>query len=128
MNATLAEVPIKSAHIVVTVEELSQVTQVNADMFWRHSRIFPTFPILGFARNVSRCAQSRLTHMPDAFLFLDVIEKLHRWSVRLFAEVAHQLPSFGVALGFRRAAKFNEQKSVALREQSDVIELQMFLL
>src|ERR1051325_3647997 len=90
MNATLAEMSIQAADIIVLIVQFFQIAEVGADLIWRHSGILPAFPILLLTWNVSTGAQARFAHLPDSFLFACVGEESHVRNARIGFQAAHE--------------------------------------
>ena len=77
VDATLAEVAVKRAAVVVLREQLAQVAQVVPHPIGWDGRIFPALPRIFFAGNARRGTQAGFADFPEVFFLGLVVEQLH---------------------------------------------------
>ncbi len=128
VHAALAEMAVQVAGIAVLVEQLAQLAQIAAQVFWRHRRIFPAFPSDRLVRHVRGCAQPSLAHLPDLLFHRRVVVQLHRRRVLLLLERIHQPPRLRVGLVLVGAAELHQQPAGAGRKQLEIPRMQVHRL
>src|SRR4029077_12168834 len=107
MQATLADMSVQSAAIVIFFEKFPEIAQISADFVRRNGGVLPALPCLILSGNAGRCAKARLANLPDDMFFLPLVIEFHRWNDLWKTEIVHQPPRFGIGFLFGFAAKFD---------------------
>ncbi len=124
VDAALPEVAVERRVVVELGEQVAEVPEVAADLVGCHRRVLPPGVGRGLARHLGRGAQPRLADLPELLLLPAVLEELDR---RRVVELLHRVDEarrLVVRFLFGVSAELDEQESLALGQQVDVVGVQ----
>src|SRR5574337_1484743 len=105
VDAALAEVAVEGGEIAVFIEQLVEVAQVAAELFWGHAGILPALPGVWLAGDEDGGTQCGFADGPELARFPWIIAELHGDVVSGLLEIHHQGAGAVVGLALAFAAE-----------------------
>src|SRR6185437_7343910 len=91
MQTSLSEMSVEGAAITETIQQLTKIAEVSAELFRRYGRILPAFPSWFLTGHQGGRTQTGLTNFPDKlFLFAIIVQSMVR-RIRLTGQLFEEI-------------------------------------